>query len=262
MIATLAALVVGLLIASAKSSFDTKDGELKAAAAHVVVLDRTMAEYGPETKDARDLSARDARAENPAGLAGGRRKSRGGEGYWPGFGVEVLQRKLLDLSPQNDAQRWLKSSALQISEDIAEVRWLVVEQTGTSLQWPFLAILVFWLAIIFASFGLFAPPQRQRAHRTVRLRPVGRRLHLSDHRDGPALWRSHKALKCAGYRCLGPDRQLTTTMIVRRAPAADAAARSLLPQQPQQAVISAGIFANATFEQQSTIIDAHCRIRI
>jgi hypothetical protein len=63
----------------------------------------------------------------------------------------------LDLAPQNDAQRWLKSTALQISSTIAEARWLVAEQAGSSIQWPFLAILVFWLAIIFTSFGLFAP---------------------------------------------------------------------------------------------------------
>ena len=55
MIATLAALVVGLLIASAKSSFDGKDSEMKGAAAHILLLDRTLAEYGPETREIRDL---------------------------------------------------------------------------------------------------------------------------------------------------------------------------------------------------------------
>jgi hypothetical protein len=74
-----------------------------------------------------------------------------------GTGIEAIQRKLLALSPQNDAQRWLKATALQLSLEIAEARWLVVEQAGSSIQWPFLAILVFWLAVILASFGLFAP---------------------------------------------------------------------------------------------------------
>jgi hypothetical protein len=55
MIATLAALVLGLLIASAKSSFDEKESELRSTAAQVVLLDRTMAEYGAETHEARDL---------------------------------------------------------------------------------------------------------------------------------------------------------------------------------------------------------------
>ena len=45
----------------------------------------------------------------------------------------------------------------RIAQGIALERWTVVEQLGSSLQWPFLVVVVFWLAIIFASFGLFAP---------------------------------------------------------------------------------------------------------
>ena len=75
-----------------------------------------------------------------------------------GADFEQAQRDLLDLSPQNDAQRWLKATALQLTLDITGARWLVVEQSGSSIQWPFLVTLVFWLAMIFASFGLFAPP--------------------------------------------------------------------------------------------------------
>ena len=74
-----------------------------------------------------------------------------------GTGIEAVQRKLLDLSPQTDAQRWLQSTALQISGSIAAERWAVLQQIGSSIQWPFMAVLIFWLAIIFASFGLFAP---------------------------------------------------------------------------------------------------------
>ncbi|MGC2408498.1 MAG: DUF4239 domain-containing protein, partial [Methyloceanibacter sp.] len=74
-----------------------------------------------------------------------------------GSGIEAIQRKLLDLSPQIDAQRWLQSTALQISGTIAAARWSVFEQIGSSIQWPFMTILVFWLAIIFTSFGVFAP---------------------------------------------------------------------------------------------------------
>jgi hypothetical protein len=157
MIATLAALVVGLLIASAKGSFDAKDGELKSTAAHLIMLDRTMAEYGPETREARDLlrqliamKIRQVWPDERTGNFDPGAISRGS-------GVEAIQLRLLALAPQNDAQRWLKSTALEISRNIAEARWLVVEQAGSSIQWPFLTILVFWLAAIFASFGLFAP---------------------------------------------------------------------------------------------------------
>src|SRR5215203_5359584 len=49
------------------------------------------------------------------------------------------------------------SNALEISNTLARSRWTIVEQIGTRFPWPFLIIVVFWLAIIFASFGLFAP---------------------------------------------------------------------------------------------------------
>jgi hypothetical protein len=157
MIATLAALVIGLLIASAKTSFDNKQEAMRRLAAHAVLLDRTLAEYGPESREARDLlrqsfatSVRQIWPEEKAGAVEldviSRRQ-----------GIEEIQHKLLGLSPQNDEQRWLKSTALQTSHDAATARWLVVEQLSSSIQWPFLSVLVFWVVIIFASFGLLSP---------------------------------------------------------------------------------------------------------
>jgi hypothetical protein len=157
MVATLAALVVGLLIASAKSSFDAKDGELKSAAAHLVMLDRTLDEYGPETRDARDLLRQLVATKISQVWPQERTGNFDPDAISRGTGTEAIQRRLLALAPQNDAQRWLQSSALQLSSNVAEARWLVAEQSGSSIQWPFLTILVFWLAAIFASFGLFAP---------------------------------------------------------------------------------------------------------
>jgi type II secretory pathway pseudopilin PulG len=156
MIATLAALVLGLLTASAKSSLDEKESELRSAAAQIVLLDRTMAEYGAETQEARDLLKQTVVARISQIWPEENAKVTPGA-IGRGSGIEAIQRKLLDLSPQTDAQRWLQSTALQISGSIAAERWAVLQQIGSSIQWPFMAILVFWLAIIFASFGLFAP---------------------------------------------------------------------------------------------------------
>ena len=151
MIATLAALVLGLLTASAKSSLDEKESQLRSAAAQVVLLDRTMAAYGEETQEARDLLEQIVAArirqiwpEEDATVTPG--------AIGRGSGIEAV-----DLSPQTDAQRWLQSTALETSGSIAAARWVVLQEIGSSVQWPFMAILVFWLAIIFASFGLFAP---------------------------------------------------------------------------------------------------------
>ena len=156
MIATMAALVVGLLIASAKTSFDSKDGEIRRLATQIVLLDRIMAEYGPETQDIRKLFRE---------MVAMRTRSIWGDDNIvdpavvrsvPGS-IQVIHRKLLGLSPSNDPQRWLQAKALQIISDIAETRWLLTQQTGSTIQWQFLAILVFWLSMIFLSFGLFAP---------------------------------------------------------------------------------------------------------
>jgi hypothetical protein len=156
MIATLAALVLGLLLASAKSSLDEKQSALRSTAAQAVLLDRTMAEYGTETQDARNLlkqilAARIAQIwpEESTNVTPG--------AIGRGNGVEAIQHKLLALSPQTEPQRWLQSTALQISGTIAAARWSALEQLGSTIQWPFTVILVFWLVIIFASFGLFAP---------------------------------------------------------------------------------------------------------
>jgi hypothetical protein len=156
MIATLAALVLGLLTASAKSSLDEKESQLRSVAAQVVLLDRTMAAYGAETEEARELLKQTVAVrisqiwpeENATVTPGA---------IGRGSGIEAIQHKLLDLSPQTDAQRWLQSTALQISGSISASRWVVLQELGSSIQWPFMAILVFWLAVIFVSFGLFAP---------------------------------------------------------------------------------------------------------
>lgn len=157
LIATLAALVLGLLVASAKSSFDTMNDDLRQIGAKLIVLDRTLARYGPETADLRQLvrGAFTARVEflfpadasqrptlvAPIGAA------RPGD----------IEEALLALVPRTDAQRWLQSRALQVNGDIEQTRWLALEQAGATISIPFLVVLVFWLAAIFASFGLFAP---------------------------------------------------------------------------------------------------------
>src|SRR5262249_44170525 len=156
-IATLAALVLGLLVSSTKNSFDSKETEFKDTAAQIVLLDRTLAAYGPETKEARDLLRQvvvtrlkqvwpEAGADTvvPSAIA-------------KGAGIEIVQRNILNLPAKDDTQHWLKAAALQATGNIATARWLLFEETSSSLKWPFLAILVFWLSAIFMSFGLFAP---------------------------------------------------------------------------------------------------------
>ena len=158
MIATLAALVLGLLISSAKGSFDAINTGLLESGSKVILLDRVMAQYGPETKEIRNqlrltvasvierMWSIEGTGQAETNLLNAR------------TGMEALQDKLLQLSPQNDAQRWLQSRALEVTGDIAESRWLLVEQQGISaLPMPFFVMLVSWLVIIFFGFGLLSP---------------------------------------------------------------------------------------------------------
>ena len=55
LIGTIAALVLGLLIASAKTSFDTQVTQVKQLTADVILLDQLLAQYGPEAATVRNL---------------------------------------------------------------------------------------------------------------------------------------------------------------------------------------------------------------
>ena len=158
MVATLAALVLGLLLASAKANYDAMANELKQTAAKIVLLDRIMAEYGPETQEARVLLRTGVTSALiriwPEEQGDTARASLPKPGNFP----EMVHKKLQGLSPHSDTQRQLQSRALQVSGDIAETRWLLFTQVGgSSIPKPFLIMLVFWLVIIFGSFGLFSP---------------------------------------------------------------------------------------------------------
>ena len=156
LLATLSALVLGLLIASAKTSFDKIKDEVTQAAAKIVQLDRVLAQYGPETKESRNLirevvaSALEVifseERSSFANLDAPERLAR----------VEAIQVKLRELTPQTDAQRALQSRALEISNELLQMRWLLITQGEGAIPTPFLVVLVLWLAIIFAGFGLLS----------------------------------------------------------------------------------------------------------
>jgi hypothetical protein len=155
LIATMAALVLGLLIASAKNSYDIQRNELTQISASIVVLDRLMSNYGPETKEARDLLRRSV--VRTLDHMWPEHRSRAAE-LEPGVPSDALYDRIYRLSPHNEDQRLLKSQALTITLNLRQTRWLEVEQSrSSSIPTAVLAVLIFWLAIIFVTFGLFAP---------------------------------------------------------------------------------------------------------
>ena len=155
LVGTMTAILLGLLVASAKSFYDTQSSELTEMSAKVILLDRVLAHYGPEAKEARDLlHGAVARILDTMWHQGGRQDSRTNAA--PG-GAEIVYEKIQGLSPQNDTQHSLQTQALSIAIDLGKTRWLMLEQGATSVSLPLLVALVFWLAIIFCSFGLLAP---------------------------------------------------------------------------------------------------------
>jgi hypothetical protein len=72
--------------------------------------------------------------------------------------LETTQDAILSLTPKDEKHSFFRTRAIDLSASLFEARWFLRQQVGHSLPMPFLALLIFWLAIIFTSFGLFAPP--------------------------------------------------------------------------------------------------------
>jgi len=155
LIATMAALVLGLMVGSTKSSYDAQKSELTQMSAKIVLLDRVLAHYGPETKETRDLVRRwVVRTLEQIWVE----DSSWSEQAEPTSAVgDAVYDKLLELKPEDQAQRALQVQSQNIALDIAKSRWLLFVQTGSAISTPFLVVLVFWLTLNFVSFGLFAP---------------------------------------------------------------------------------------------------------
>ena len=155
LIATIAALVLGLLIAAAKGSFDTQNTQIKQITANLILLDNILAQYGPEARPIREQMRS---AVGPFADQLWREKQTRVTGpYETNAGAERIYLEIQGLSPQNDLQRALQSRAAQLSNDLAQTRLLLFVESDNLVPAPFLAILAFWLVIIFASFSLFSP---------------------------------------------------------------------------------------------------------
>lgn len=155
-VGTLSALAIGFLVASAKTSFDDAETELRSSAARLVLLDRVMAQYGQETKQARQLltSIVEARIEQTWGMV---LDTGPQDAFKDDVGIEPVQRQIRLLTPQNDLQSLVKTRALEVSGGIAESHWLVLESGNEGLPAAFLIVLAFWLTVIFFTFGLLSP---------------------------------------------------------------------------------------------------------
>ena len=154
LIATISALVLGLLIAAAKTSFDTQSTQITQITADFILLDSFLAEYGPEARPIREqmrsligpLADRLWREKQASTAAPFEFTATGEKAYLA----------IHSLSPQNDLQRSLQTRAAQVSTDLVQTRLILFAESGNAIPTPFLVILVLWIVIIFASFSLFS----------------------------------------------------------------------------------------------------------
>lgn len=157
MIATLTALVLGLLVSSAKSSFDTMSDGIVQGGTKIILLDRVLAQYGSETKVIRQQLKRGLAASIEHVWPRERTGVADLTAYERANGLELLQTALRELVPKDDSQRQLLTQARQLAADLWQTRWLLIEEAQGQLPIPFLVVLLFWLTMLFASFGLFSP---------------------------------------------------------------------------------------------------------
>jgi hypothetical protein len=155
-VATVSALVLGLLISNANTTFTRLGGEVTSLSAEILRLDQILRRYGSAADPARGI-LRQYAEEKTADL-------------FPEDAVsvdlvnsstyELLQRledMLLALRPANSRDQWWLAQAMTLAAKIGDTRWLLAQQVGQETPKAFVALLVFWLVFLFASFGLFAP---------------------------------------------------------------------------------------------------------
>jgi len=156
LVATMAALVLGMLVSSAKSSYDARKNEVAEMSSEVLAIDRLLAKYGPETGEIRA----EFRQVVEIGIeriwpSQASRQSQ----LRPGESGEMLVDKVELLAPKNDKQAAAKAQIVTMVMSLRQTQYLMFLKTEqNAVPLPLLLVLVWWLAAIFVSFGLFAPP--------------------------------------------------------------------------------------------------------
>lgn len=154
-VGTLAALVLGLMVNSASASFSARTASIEALAADIIKLNRVLLSYGSEAAPIREelfdyARAKAAELSKPA-------SSTDEVGIDTLHRIETINDQVLRLEPKTDRERHIQARAISLLENLVDARWALVEKTKMVMPTPFFVMLVAWLSLLFASFGLFAP---------------------------------------------------------------------------------------------------------
>jgi hypothetical protein len=154
---TLTAVVIGFLIANANASFSATKSALAQESANVVQLDDLLRRYGPETSAARQMLQIYVTTQTQDMFPTSRTGRLNLNDQMPTQILDHIEDQILSLKPADDRQKWLSARALQLAATINEASWQFSNENLSTIPLPFLFLLVIWLSVLFASFGLFAP---------------------------------------------------------------------------------------------------------
>jgi hypothetical protein len=157
MLSVLASLVLGLLIATAKTSYDSTDRAIRSYAAELALLNEALRDYGGDASVAHDLLRSYAARLLEDGWPKGGGRPAILEDEEARVLLEHVREAIRALKPIDDGQKSLQIQAIDINFNLLRQRWLLIEQQGPSVQRVVLVILVSWVMVIFASFGMNAP---------------------------------------------------------------------------------------------------------
>jgi hypothetical protein len=155
-VGTLTALVLGLLLSIANTSFGTKQQQLISVSTDLLRIDQLLRGYGPEADRAR-AALRQYAASKLADMF----PADGGPPDTENDATATLLvetgRMVLELTPANAHQRWIQGQVLGAAGNISQTRWQLAEESRVAVPTALLVLLVFWLVLLFGSYGLFAP---------------------------------------------------------------------------------------------------------
>jgi len=158
-VATISALVLGLLISNANNSFIALGGQVTSLSAQIIRLDQILRRYGPDTDPARNILRQYAEHKFDDLFPGSNAQALPHLGNPATY--ELLQQvedSLLALKPANSRDQWWLGQATTLAAKIGDARWILAQQVGQGTPKAFVALVVLWLTLLFASFALFAPP--------------------------------------------------------------------------------------------------------
>ncbi len=157
MISLMAALVLGLLVSSAKSKYDSATAAITESGAKVILLDRVLAGYGPEAQPLRETLRLSMASTLKALWPEEGMTPEAIQAFEQRINLEQVAAAVRKLQPQSDPQRRLQEEAQKLCQDLLYIRWLQIEQAQAGLPPIFQGVLLFWLTALYLSFGLLAP---------------------------------------------------------------------------------------------------------